>query len=94
MSNEANTQLLDKAYEIAERVLGTGQDKQIFKAIENNDLKEVERLIKEVEYQEELAWAEQFKPMTDETLEDMYSSAEFQRDARREDGQLGANDVY
>ena len=72
MSNQSNTDLLEKAYEIAERVLGTGTDKQISQAIENNDLKEVERLIKEVEYQEELAWAEQFKPMTDETAEAIY----------------------
>lgn len=72
MSNQNNTDLLEKAYEIAERVLGTGTDKQIFQAIENNDLKEVERLIKEVEYAEELAWAEQFKPMTDETAEAIY----------------------
>lgn len=94
MSNQNNTDLLERGYELAERVLGTGHDKQIFQAIEDNDFKKLERLIKDVESQEELAWSEQFDEMTDERAEAMYAEAERRRDERRENGLTGANDVY
>lgn len=49
MSNDTNTQLLARAHECAEYVLGTTREKEIYRAIENSDLDELERLVSEVE---------------------------------------------
>lgn len=56
MSNDTNTQLLARAHEAAARaheaaeyVLGTTREKEIYRAIEDGDLDELERLVSEVE---------------------------------------------
>ena len=49
MSHESNTQLLARAHEAAEYVLGTVREKEIYRAIEDSDLDELERLVSEVE---------------------------------------------
>lgn len=49
MSQESNTQLLARAHEAAEYVLGTVREKEIYRAIEDSDLDELERLVSEVE---------------------------------------------
>lgn len=51
MSNQVNTQLLERAHEAAEYVLGTVREGEIYRAIEDSDLKELERLVSEVEAQ-------------------------------------------
>lgn len=71
MSMEANTQLLNRAHEALENVLGTVREGEILRAIENSDLDELERLVTEVElrmYQEDVP----FDVMTDERAEAMY----------------------
>ena len=49
MSNDTNTQLLARAHEAAEYVLGTAREEEIYRAIEDSDLEELERLVSEVE---------------------------------------------
>ena len=49
MSHEINTQLLQRAHEASEYVLGTVRETEIYRAIENGDLDELERLVSEVE---------------------------------------------
>ena len=49
MSNQNNTDLLERAHEAIEFTLGTTREKELYRAIEDGDLKELERLVTEVE---------------------------------------------
>ncbi len=94
MSQEINTQLLERAKEIADYYTGTVVEDAIYNAIADNNLGRLMVLVQEAENEMFRSEFINDDPMTDERAEAMYTEAENARDARREDGMLGANDVF
>lgn len=94
MSTEANTQLLERAKEVCTYFEGTAREDVILRAIEDGNLG---KLMIEVKQGEDEIMRQEYQNddyMTDERAEAMYEEAERKRDELREDGLLGANDVY
>lgn len=76
MSTEQNTIILEHAMEVAERWTGTAVEKAIHFGIAQGNLEVVQQIVKETEYEEELAHSENRDPMTDDRAEAMFTEIE------------------